>query len=223
MLSYCKVHGFFTAPTDNCPKCADDSKLDVSEDWFGVAGQDLARYRDFSAYVSLRVKDGVAKVKRLFVWPHTRYEVVMLETKRFCELDRVRVLDVDQGSAGIKIVEDYQGMNLPVEGVNFTAISKEAMVEYYRDVGRKGLLKLPKSGPFVSQLVQEIAEQERIQGASETPKFDHPTGTHDDLFWSLMLATRAAAPWLTEQRFGYMTTFTPRMAGVSTHESGYGP
>jgi len=213
MLSFCKVHGLFTAPTDECPKCAAEDQHAQVQDWFGAAGQDLARYRDFSGYVSLRIQDGKARIKRLFMWPHVNYEVVMNDTMRFLRLDRVRVFDVDTTNDS-KVGEDYKSMGAPIEPIRFTAIEKHLMVEYYRDVGHKGLLTLPTKGPFVDQLRQEIAQQERIQGASEIPKFDHPEGTHDDFFWSLMLAVRAAAPWLTEQRFAYMAKFERPMAKV---------
>jgi phage FluMu gp28-like protein len=213
MLSACKKHGLFTAATDDCPKCAaEEEQLRAQKDWFGVAGQDLARVRDYSAYVSLKVQDGTARIKRIYMWPHVNYDIVMRETVHFCHLDNVRSLHVDRGSAGIKVVEDYFSMGMPVEGVNFTNIEKQAMIEYYRDVGRKGLFKLPTKGPFVEELRQEISEQERIQGASEIPSFGHPEGHHDDLFWSLMLAVRAAAPWLTEQRFAHMAVFEKPMA-----------
>jgi len=211
----CKIHGPFETTTigskPECPKCAADQPKPESLAWFSVAGQDLARYRDYSAYVSLKIVDGLARIKRLYVWPHVKYEVVMAETMRFLALDRVRSFCVDTTNDS-KVGEDYQGMGAPVDPVRFTLLSKHEMVEYFRDVSGKGLVKLPAKGPFVQQLKQELAQQERIQGATETPKFDHPSGTHDDIFWSLMLATRAAAPWLTEHKFAIMAKHIPPVA-----------
>ena len=120
----------------------------------------------------------------------------MQDTVKFHRLDRVRQFAVDI-SNDAKVGEDYQAMGLPIQGLHFTAPLKDKMVEYYRDVGQKELLLLPSRGPFIQELRQQISEQERIQGVSDTPKYAHPVNRHDDLFWALMLATWAAAPYLT--------------------------
>jgi hypothetical protein len=199
VLNYCSTLGGYMGDPP-CPLCPKPDIVEA-EPWFGVAGQDLARYRDFSAYVSLRIEDGRARVKRLFIWPHVNYEVVMAETLRFHQLDRVRrfAVDITQDS---KVGEDYTSRaRCQVEPVRFTAPMKNDMVEYYRDLGQKRLLILSSRGPFVQELRAELAEQERIQGAGEVPKYDQPVGRHDDLFWSLMLAAWASSPYLTVKRW----------------------
>jgi len=212
----CKIHGPFVTDKieakPQCPKCLAATPPRAELEWFSVAGQDLARYRDYSAYVSLKIVDGVARVKRLYVWPHVKYEVVMSETMRFLTLDRVRSFCVDTTNDS-KVGEDYQSMGAPISPMRFTAPGKQELVEYFRDASGKGLVKLPTKGPFVQQLKTELAEQERIVSLNkEVPHFAHPSGQHDDLFWSLMLAVRAAAPWLTAKVFVYMAKHEPRQA-----------
>lgn len=198
MIDYCKKHGVHQDA--ECQRCIAEMPDEIAHPWFGVAGQDLARVRDFSAYVSLKIEGGIARVKRIYQWPHVKYDIVMQDTLKFYRLDRVRAFAVDITNDA-KVGEDYQAMGLQIQPIHFTAPVKNDMIEYYRDVSQKGLLKLPTRGPFVQELRSQLAEQERIQGVTETPKYAHPLGRNDDILWSLMLATRAAAPYLTNPVF----------------------
>ena len=205
MINYCKVHG--THPDQECQKCIDETPEEAKDPWFCVSGQDIARDRDYSAYASIKIEHGIGRVKRLFIWPHTDYDVVMADTMKFLRLDRARSLCVDV-TRDSKVGEDYRKIGAPISPIKFTLESKQNMVEYYRLLGSKGLLKTPTKGPFVRELEAQFSEQERRTSlrestafGSETVKFGHPSGRNDDLFWSLMLASWAAAPYLTNPVF----------------------
>jgi hypothetical protein len=173
-----------------------------------VSGQDLARRRDFSAYCSLEIdKERVARIKRLFVWPHTDYSIVMADTRDFYKADGSRVHGLDIGNAGEPIMEQYRYMGLNVEPVNFTLAGKDEMVTYTRALRQRARNKtppyvaLPRSGKLVSELKTQIKEQERDITAARYPQYAHPQGRHDDLAWSFFIACLMARVYLTEGTF----------------------
>ena len=168
-----------------------------------VAGQDLAKHRDFSTYVSLAIQNKVATVKRLYQWPHTDYSIVMEDTLKFYREDGCRELGVDLGNAGEPLVEQYQAMGVVAKGILFTLTIKDEMNTYLRNLlqrkraGTPPYLELPRSGPYVDELMGQMKEQERIIGASERPHYDHPPGRHDDLLWALNIACYVARSHLS--------------------------
>ena len=210
MIGYCPKHNIsWSIPTPNapCPKCTDEAKTPVPPTVIVVAGQDLAKHRDYSTYVSLAIQDKVAKVQKLNLWPHTDCSVVMEDTVRFYKEDGCRELGVDQSNAGEPLLEQYEAMGIHVTGVLFTQTTKDEMITYTRNLlqrkkaGIPPYLELPRSGPFVEELLTQMKEQERIIGASERPHYDHPAGRHDDLLWALNIACYVARPHLSNPYF----------------------
>lgn len=169
-----------------------------------VAGQDLAKTRDYSAYVSLIVdtEERAVKIKRIFQWPHVDYTLVQRDTLEFCRLDSVRVLGVDQGKAGEPVIENYLSKKINTKGISFTAQRKNDMINFTRALLQGALNKsppylfLPQSGRFVEELKTQMKEQERIVTANAYPKYDSPRGAHDDLLWSLSIALYVSRPYI---------------------------
>jgi hypothetical protein len=209
VIQNCNKHGLFVNDAKiggqgKCPNCAEDeAKNPVKPAVIVVAGQDLAKRRDFSTYISLTVQKKVAKVKRLYQWPHTNYSIVMEDTKRFYKEDGCRELGVDLGVAGEPLVEQYIAMGVNAKGILFTLATKDEMITYVRNLlqrtkaGIPPYLELPRSGPFVEELLTQMKEQERIIGASERPHYDHPPDRHDDLLWALCIACYVAKGYLS--------------------------
>lgn len=201
MIDACpKGHGLYTGPY--CPTCGPDKPEPPGK--AVVAGQDLAKYRDYATYISLGIIDKVARLERVFIWPHTDYSIVAADTKAFYIEDHCRLLGVDRGNAAEPVLEQYAKMGLRVEPVQFSLATKNDMVNFTRNLlqrkiaGTPPYLALPRSDAgLVGELKRQIKEQERIIGAAELPRFDHPEGRHDDLFWALCIACWMARQELT--------------------------
>jgi len=205
VIGNCKIHGLWSTPelgvSKGCPKCLllPPEPPDITV----VAGQDLAKHRDFATYVSLAIQDEVATVKWLYRWPHTDYSIVMRDTCKFYKDDGCRNLGVDINGVGEPIVELYHAMGVHVTGIPFTLVTKDEMIMYTRNLlqrkraGTPPFLVLPKSGKFVDELLTQMKEQERIIGAPERPHYEHPPDRHDDLFWALNIACYVARPYLS--------------------------
>lgn len=202
-------HGTYTGNIgDPCPKCPLEV-LHPPPTASVTAGEDLAKVRDFSAYISLSIVDSVAKLKRIHQWPHVDYSVVMKDTARFYREDRASAIHVDQGNSGEPIIEQYRlAYGLNVEGIGFTTPSKVSMNEFGRNMMQRAKEKNPpyvllptkaSRNPLIRELWQQIAEQERLISGAGNTHFAHPEGRHDDLYWTLMLALNAARRYLTEK------------------------
>jgi phage FluMu gp28-like protein len=210
-IGLCKKHGVYQAATLSCLICESEKVVQIETgDHIYVFGQDLASKHDFVALTVLDVRDCKARVVKLVMWPHTQFEVIMRDTKALYNEIGGQVFEIDQTGLGIPIVEWYLSIGLQAVGKTFTPQSKWDMRNYTRKLMQDRMLALPKTGPNVAELKAQLKEQELIQGAGKVPKLDHPSGRHDDLAWSLMLAADAARPWLTEQRYAVMTKPTIR-------------
>jgi hypothetical protein len=221
VIDYCDKHGLFKTDAKvggqgKCPWCAEEeAKNPIKPDVTVVAGQDLAKHRDFSTYVSLAIQNKVATVKRLNQWPHTDYSIVMEDTKTFYKEDGCRELGVDLGNAGEPLVEQYRANGVNANGILFTSATKDEMIIYVRNLlqrkkaGTPPHLELPRSGPFVEELLTQMKEQERIIGASDRPHYDHPPDRHDDLLWALNIACYVARGYLSNPHWAVMIRHEP--------------
>jgi hypothetical protein len=167
-------------------------------------GQDLAKTYDFSALAVISVekpegsKESVAQLRGLKVWGHCDYSIVFEDTDRIYQRYLWRKLSVDQGNVGEYAVEEYKKRGIPYEGVKFTAPSKHALIQLLVMMLQDKRLSLPaRSYP---ELKRQIAEQERVIRASESPLYEHPEGKHDDMLWALCLALHAARKELVRPR-----------------------
>lgn len=166
------------------------------------AGQDLAKRRDYAALEVIEVLPPQLHLNqeqptaRLVIdkqWPHLPYKQVVKDTRMLWRKYRWQNMLMDRGSAGDSVIEDYQALHLPVEPINFTAPTKHDMVQLLYLLLDKGRLKLPVKG--ADELKAQIKEQERNVGAHIT--YSHPENRHDDRFWALCLALKAASRYLT--------------------------
>ena len=218
MIGYCKLHGPFSG--DECQKCREEptgEQEPVPPSGSVVAGQDLAKHRDYSTYVSLRIQNKVARIERLQQWNHCDYAIVQADTVRYCQEDRVRMLGVDQGNAGEPIVENYQRMGLMVEPVLFTLRSKNDMMTFTRALLQRKIAGSPPyfalparaQNPLVSELKKQLKQEERIVRSSDIPRYDHPAGSHNDMLWALNIACWMSRPWMTSPIWAIQATPKP--------------
>lgn len=164
-------------------------------------GLDLAKLRDYSALTIGRIVDHVAYIKKLVMWLHTDYSVIMDDVRGFYRQFDATYLELDESAMGEPILEAFKTMGLSVIGKKFTIQSKWDMRNYTRTLFQNKQFILPKSGPHVRELIAELKEQEIIQGAKKVPSMDHPAGRHDDMVWSTCLMLDGGRPYLTEAKW----------------------
>ena len=197
-IDWCEIHGVFVGERGKCPKCSTEPKQQPVPITTIIGGQDLAKHRDYSALVALEIIAKKARICGIKQWPHSDYRTVMAETRDIYRQKKFKLLGLDQNAMGEPVMEMYQSMGLKVEGVRFTLVTKAEMVELLRALLDSGQLEIPRhGGPLFVELRTQIKEQEVLIGASENPRFEHPTGRHDDLFWALAISCYVARPWLT--------------------------
>ncbi len=97
---------------------------------------------------------------------------------------------VDQTGVGEKLVEDVRGYKgCHVNGIIFTRELKERMVTDLLLLMQSGHIKLIDD----PELRRQLHTLRRIITDSNNIKFQHEAGQHDDIFWSVALATSKMA------------------------------
>ncbi|MBM3898207.1 MAG: hypothetical protein FJ358_06775 [Thaumarchaeota archaeon] len=168
------------------------------------AGQDLAKRRDFTALVIIRIEEqddsdeSIARVVGVKQWPHVDYNTIIQDTEALYEKYKWENLGLDKSTVGEAVIEQYDAKYIPVEGMAFTAQSKHDMVQFLLMLLQQKRLKLPRKG--AEELKIQIQEQERVYSTAGTMKYQHPENRHDDQFWALCLALHVAKDDLVGKR-----------------------
>lgn len=149
-----------------------------------IGGLDLAKRVDHSAYIILKLEDGILKQEGHLVWGHVKYgkvagDILRIQNKMPCEK-----IGFDRNSVGDFAVELFDTTALPMEGIKTTMQSKLDMINVIKILFHQGLLRIDKK----SELVTQIAEQEQIITDAGNTTYKHIPGRHDDLFWALAYA-----------------------------------
>ena len=103
--------------------------------------------------------------------------------------NRIHATYVDSTKHGEYIVNDMSSAGAPKpKGIFFTQETKQEMAQMMKQRLAEGRLKLPYDRSLLNELNAEQYELTKTGRISLT----HATGTHDDRFWALALATYAA-------------------------------
>lgn len=229
MLDFCQKHRHFYVSKDSrpgetpCPKCVEEKAPPGESIPVVVGGQDFGRYHDYSALVLLLVKNRVADVIGVKVWPHVDYSLVVSDTVLIAKRENVKLLAIDATDAMIEPIQrEYRRQGVRTEDVKFgeytdwvnaTGIRehgpvKHAMIEYARRALQDRLVNLPRDGLNATsdELLKQLREQEIIKGTitrtgleteSARVQYGHPSSQHDDLAWSFLMALYVARKWLS--------------------------
>jgi phage FluMu gp28-like protein len=95
---------------------------------------------------------------------------------------------IDSTKHGDHITNDFKASGLPAYGVTFTHKNKMHMAELLKSRISDSTLSIPYNREILSELntpTFHLTKQGTIQ-------YDHPLGTHDDIFWAIALAVLAA-------------------------------
>ena len=167
------------------------------------AGLDLGRVKDYSALVVIEEVRGRFFLRHLKIFPlGTSYASVIgyLKTLQdrwggFC---KIRVDSTNQDY----VVEDMQNSEIDnVEGVHFTLPRKQEMATLLKQrmINNKFWFpyftwERPYRGEWVTELNIERFELRKDGSIA----FNHPSGTHDDCFWSVALALFSSVEMVEE-------------------------
>jgi phage FluMu gp28-like protein len=100
---------------------------------------------------------------------------------------------------GNYVCEDMKAAGIPnLVGVNFTMQSKEGMAVPFKQAMINGLIRIPYDRDLIAELNIERFEM----GRDGHYRFSHPENTHDDRFWSVVLAYNASREETFEVRRG---------------------
>jgi Terminase RNaseH-like domain len=182
-----------------------------------IGGLDFGRLHDYSAIVGLKIRDNVAEVLGLKIWPHVDYNIVVRDTAEIYHRMRMRQLAIDSTDAMVEpIAKMLATSSVSTTGIKFgesinwkspwgaeeRVSTKQAMVEFARACMQQKKVKLPKRdiSETSDELLTQLREQEIANGADAGQmRYTHPSNSHDDLAWAFLMALYASRRWLSDR------------------------
>jgi hypothetical protein len=163
------------------------------------AGLDLGKQIDYSVLTIVqRFDNGEIKLVHKRQLPlGTNYPQVIGYVARASQIFQFERLNVDKGGIGDAIVDELRRANIyGVEGIFFTDVEKESMLNTLKLLMEKRVLKITADDKaLITQINEQQYEYLQPKTAQERIhlKFWHPQGKHDDQLMALALACRAAS------------------------------
>jgi len=162
-------------------------------------GVDFGKHQDYSVVVVCEKRGDTLYIVHVHRFPlETEYASVIGYIKSLRDRwQSIRAVYADVTGVGDYIVEDMKRAGITnTTGITFTVKSKEEMAQILREKMRNGQLKIPYTPKRTMRDIDLPSELnvERFE-LSKTGhiQFNHPQGTHDDVFWATALAVYAAA------------------------------
>jgi len=176
-----------------------------------IGGMDLAKRVDHSAFIILKLEDGILKQEAHYIWPHVKYGQVAGDLLKFQKNLPMEKIGFDRNSVGDFAIELFDETALPMEGITTTMKSKLDMINVLKILFHQGLLQIDKH----SELVTQISEQEQIITLAGNTTFKHIPGRHDDLFWALCYACYVSLEYVVNM-VEPIIRYTPEPKGEKT-------
>jgi len=161
------------------------------------AGLDLAQVRDYTVFSVVERLNDVLFLRHLKIFSQpTKYAHVMGYIKtlqdRWNGFEKIRV---DFTREGPSIIEDMKNARIDnAEGVAFTIPRKSEMAILLRQRMSNQKFFYPHlvwNKPYESDLCSELNVEKYQLRKDGAILLNHPSGTHDDVFWSIALAVYA--------------------------------
>lgn len=166
-----------------------------------VAGMDLGFLQDYSV---VTVKD-LQTQEIVFVeqFRDSLLEVQGMKLKAICDLYDPRVVAIDATGVGVPTVRQfrqYVDPRIRIQGVYYTADTKERLVQQLQLAFQKKSIQLPQD-QAADWLMEELQNFEYTVTKSGRFQYSAPPGMHDDGVNSLMLCEEAARMpgWAVDQ------------------------
>ena len=161
------------------------------------AGLDLGKQIDYSVLAVVELRDKNLSLIHKHEFPlGTTYPEVIAYTARTDQVFNFSSIYVDKTGVGDAVVDEMDGIGIPdVQGVFFTDVEKENMLNYLKLTMEKKQLKIrPDDKQLMAQMNEQQYEYIKPQTAQERIhlRFHHPKGRHDDQLFALALACYAS-------------------------------
>jgi len=181
----------------NC--CEDLQPWNAEKGYEGdlFAGLDLAQVRDFCVFSVIERRNDRLFLRHLKIFSQpTKYAHVLGYVKtlqdRWGGFAKIRV---DFTKEGPSIISDMETAGIKnAEGVNFNVARKSEMVNLLKQRMADERFFYPLltwEKPYRSDVCTELNVEKYELRKDGTIMLSHPTGTHDDVFWSIALAVYA--------------------------------
>jgi phage FluMu gp28-like protein len=162
------------------------------------AGLDLGKQIDYSVLVVVeKTQNGEIRLIHKRQLPlETNYPEVIGYVAKAAQLFNFEGLHIDKSGVGNPVVDELNNIHIRgIEGVTFTDIEKENLLNNLKLLMEKKLLKIDGDDKtLITQINEQQYEYLQPKTAQERIhlKFWHPRGRHDDQLMALALACRAA-------------------------------
>ena len=185
IMSMSSKYGKSTEPVKPDPKKHIDTTMR-----FG--GLDLAKRTDHSALEILKIKDDILIEEGYLLWGHVNYGQVARDMHKIHSQKQMNIIGFDRTGVGDAAIELFDVITLPMEPIIMTNNRKIECVNAVQTMFQTGQLKISSKSP-----VREQLEMQQVKKSSAGNLiYEHPSGTHDDLFWALAYAVYVAVPYI---------------------------
>lgn len=150
-------------------------------------GLDIALRVDNTSLCVLKLEDNVLDQIGQKVWPHIGFESINADLLKIQRLEKMSAIGYDRLGVGDG-AKNLFSKELPLRDIVSSQTNKLDMISLV-----KGLFDQERLTVHDKDLYREILEQERKISDAGNVLYQHPTGFHDDRFWSLCYACAVAA------------------------------
>lgn len=157
-----------------------------------ISGLDLAARVDHSAFFMLQWNGRALVEHGTAIWPHVNYPIIANDVREINEKIPQHKIAFDETgniAVGSLFGQDLESIMEPIHLTNPLKIDAVNVVKY---LSQLGMLELEPDGIVIA----EIEEQQKVFSDAGSQRYEHPSGTHDDLFWGLALACYAAVEYI---------------------------
>ena len=166
-----------------------------------IGGVDPAFESDFFTIALIERQEGTPKSRLIHLDAWHRNDWIVIKDELVKKRDKFKVfkwfVDMTRDTA---LVTEMKHSHLRTEGIIFSAMNKHMMVSQLARAIALGEFVIPhpestkfnlQTSPKQKRLLEDFNIQAKHQQAkrdSANPKYAHPEGEHDDLFWAVAIA-----------------------------------
>jgi hypothetical protein len=193
-------------------ECVRGSELDVYggvQRWVAAdaaehavfVGVDWAKKEDFTVFTALAIVEGKPKMVGFMRFQGIGYLEAIKELYNFCKVFKtIAMIKHDRTGVGEAIDDMLAQMPFSFEGVVFTNASKAMMVNQLIMAFETQDIELA----HWPEMINELESFTVVTNELGTARYNAPSGMHDDIVASLMLANAAAREYSSEFKLQFM-------------------